>query len=118
MKIMIPIKLSNWNDIIGKCRTNKYGANSHKKAEMKAISLYLNNMPKIEKYPVKMCFAWHIKNVRSDLDNKSIKSILDCMQKLGKLENDNIKYINEITYKAVKDNNDYVEMEIEYNGSN
>ena len=118
MKIIIPMKLDNWNDIIGKCRGNKYGANYHKKAEMRGIALYLNKIPKIEKYPIKLGFEWHIKSAISDLDNKSIKSILDCMQNIGILENDNIKYINEITYKAIKDNSDYVEMEIEYNGHN
>ena len=117
MKIIIPMKLSNWNDIIKQCRGNKYGANSHKKAEMRAISYYLDKIPKIDKYPVRMSFRWHIKSVVSDLDNKSIKSILDCLQNIGKLENDNIKYINEITYIAIKDDKDYVEMEIEYNGN-
>lgn len=117
MKAIIPMKLSNWNDIIKQCRGNKYGANSHKKAEMRAISYCLNKIPKIEKYPVRISFRWHIKSVVSDLDNKSVKSILDCMQKMGKLENDNIKYINEINYVAIKDDKDYVEMEIEYNGS-
>ena len=110
------MKLSNWNDIINQCRRNKYGANSHKKAEMKAISYYLYKLPRIEKYPVRMSFIWHIKSVISDLDNKSVKSILDCMQNIGKLENDNIKYINEINHKAIKDNKEYVEIEIEYNG--
>ena len=87
MKIVIPMKLDNWNDTIKKCRGNKYGANSRKKAEMRAISYYLNKMPKIDKYPIKMTFKWHIKSVISDLDNKSIKSILDCMQNIGILEN-------------------------------
>ena len=118
MKIVIPMKLDNWNDTINRCRKNKYGANSHKKAEMRAISSYIYKISKIEKYPVKIVFKWHIKSVISDLDNKSCKSILDCMQKLGKLENDNIKYINEIQYIAIKDKSDYVEMEIEYNGDN
>ena len=116
MKIVIPMKLDNWNDTIKRCRGNKYGANTHKKAEMKAISYYLNRMPKIDKYPVKITFKWHIKSPLSDLDNKSIKAILDCMQNIGKLENDNIKYINEIRYIAIKDTKDYVEMEVEYNG--
>lgn len=110
------MKLSNWNDIINQCRRNKYMANTHKKAEMKAISYFLYKLPRIEKYPVKMSFTWHIKSVISDLDNKSIKSILDCMQNIGKLENDNIKCINEINHKAIKDNKEYVEIEIEYNG--
>jgi hypothetical protein len=34
------------------------------------------------------------------------------MQNLGILENDNIKHINEITHKAVKDDTEFVEMEI------
>ena len=117
MKVIIPMKLDNWNDTIKRCRANKYGANTHKKAEMRAISYFIGKIPKIDKYPLKLTLNWHIKNVRSDLDNKSIKSILDCMQNIGILENDNIKHINEITYKAIKDDKDYVEMEIEYNGN-
>lgn len=117
MKVIIPMKLDNWNDTIKRCRGNKYGANSHKKAEMRAIACYLNKIPRIEHYPVKMAFKWHIKSTVSDLDNKSIKSILDCLQNIGKLENDNIKHINEITHVAIKDDQDYVEMEIEYNGN-
>lgn len=117
MKVVIPMKLDNWNDTIKRCRANKYGANSHKKAEMKDISWFVRQIPRINKYPVKMAFKWHIKNSGSDLDNKSIKSILDCMQNLGILENDNIKHINQITHTAVKDTEDFVEMEIEYNGN-
>lgn len=112
MKVTIPLKLANWNDIISQCRTNKYYANTHKKSEMKDISWFVRNIPPITKYPIKMVFTWHIKNSRSDLDNKSVKSILDCMQNLGILENDNIKHIAEITHKAVKDDTEFVEMEI------
>lgn len=112
MKVTIPLKLANWNDIISQCRTNKYYANTHKKAEMKDISWFVRNIPPITKYPIKMVFTWHIKNSRSDLDNKSVKSILDCMQNLGILENDNIKHIDTITHKAVKDDTEFVEMEI------
>ena len=71
----------------------------------------------IPEYPIKIIFTWHVKNMASDLDNKCVKSILDCMQNLGKLENDNIKHINEIKYVAIKDSEDYVEMEIKYNGN-
>ena len=106
------LNLDNWNDIIGRCRANKYSANSHKQTEMRDISWFISKIPKIEKYPVEMVFTWHIKNSRSDLDNKSVKSILDEMQNLGILENDNIKHINKITHIAVKDENEYVEMEI------
>ena len=79
---------------------------------MRDISYFIYKIPKVKKYPVKMVFTWHIKNMGSDLDNKSIKSILDEMQALGIIENDNAKHINEIVYKAVQDKEDYVELEI------
>ena len=112
MKYNIMLKLSNWNDIINQCRTNKYSANSHKQQEMRDISWFIRKIPPITKYPIKMVFKWHIKNSRSDLDNKSVKSILDCMQNLGILENDNINHICSISHIAIKDNIEYVEMEI------
>lgn len=112
IKVRIPLKLLNWNDIISQCRTNKYYANTHKKREMRDISLFIKSIPPITQYPIKIVFTWHIKNSRADLDGKSCKSILDCMQNLGILENDNIKHINQITYIAVKDTTEYVEMEI------
>ena len=59
-----------------------------------------------------MICRWHIKNSCNDLDNKSIKSVLDKMKKMGILENDNIKHITGIEYQAIKDNKDYLEMEI------
>ena len=111
MKCTIPFKLDNWNDTIERCRGNKYGANNHKKVEMRAISYYLNKMPKITQYPVKMVFKWHMRG-NADLDNKSVKAILDSMQNLGILENDNIKHINEIIYIAIPDKKDYVDIEI------
>ena len=113
MQYIIPMKLNSWNDTIKYCRSNKFGANNHKKAEMREISRFLDKIPKIKKYPVKMTFKWHIKSVISDLDNKSVKSILDEMQNLGILENDNIKHIKEITYIAIPDKEDYVEIEVE-----
>ena len=112
MKFVIDLKLDNWNKTILRSRSNKFGANTHKKKEMKEISYFLKDVPKIKKYPIEMIFTWHIKSVVSDLDNKSVKSILDEMQEAGIIENDNIKYINKITYIAVKDVKDYVEVEI------
>lgn len=112
MKYRIMLKLSNWNEIIGQCRGNKYYANTHKQREMKDISWFVRQIPPIKKYPIEIEFTWHIKNSRNDLDNKSVKSILDCMQNLGILENDNIKHINKITHIAVIDKEDYVELEI------
>lgn len=112
MKYTIMLKLDTWNEIIGRCRANKYLANSYKQTEMQDISWFIRQIPKIEKYPIELVFTWHIRNPRSDLDNKSIKSILDEMQNLGILENDNVKHIRKITHEAVIDKNEYVEMEI------
>lgn len=112
MKIKIPLRLYNWNDIISQCRGNKYNANLHKKQEMSDISWFVRKIPPITKYPIELVFNWHIANVRSDLDNKSVKSILDCMQNLGILENDNVKHIKKITHIAIIDKEEYIEMEI------
>ena len=118
MKFIIDMKLDNWNNIIGRCRSNKIGANTHKQKEMKYLSYYMMGLPKIKNYPIEMTFTWHIKSLLSDLDNKSIKSILDEMQILGILENDNIKCINKITHIAVNDKKEYVEIEIKENNIN
>ena len=115
MKIVIPLKLNNWNDIINANRINKYVGASQKKKEMRDIGFFIRNMIPITKYPIKISFTWHVTNQRKDLDNMSIKAILDCMQELGILENDNIKHINQITHIAVKDTTEYVEMEIDNN---
>lgn len=110
--IIIDYKLKNWNDTINSCRNNKYGANKEKKKEMDIIRYYLLNIPKIEKYPIELYCKWHITNVNSDLDNKSLKSVLDQMQLSGILENDNSKHISKIIYEAIKDTKDYLEIEI------
>lgn len=112
MKITIDTKLQTWNEIINQNRRNKYMANKIKQDEMSIIAYYLLSVPKIKKYPIKIICKWHVKNTNSDLDNKSIKAVLDIMQKMEILENDNIKHITGIEYQAIKDNKDYLEMEI------
>ncbi len=112
MKIKIDYKLDNWNDTIKHNRTNKYLGAKRKRKEMDIIRYFLLNVPKIKKYPIKLNCTWHVKNTRSDLDNKSLKSVLDQMQLSGILENDNINHINEINHKAVKDNEEYLEIEV------
>ena len=112
MKIIIDYKLDNWNDTISHCRGNKYGANTQKKKEMNIIKYFLIGIPKIKHYPIKLNCTWHVSNLGSDLDNKSLKSVLDEMQLMGILENDNIKHIPKINHKAVKDKKDFLEIDI------
>ena len=112
-KIIIDYKLDNWNDTINVNRINRYAAASKKKKEMGIVKKFLIGVKKVEKYPVRLNCTWHVKNIGSDLDNKSLKSVLDAMQEAGILENDNIRHINYISHTAVKDSKDYLEIEIE-----
>lgn len=113
MKIIIDYKLDNWNETIKHCRGNKFGANHTKQKEMEIVKMFLLGKPKITKYPIRLNCIWHVTNIGSDLDNKSLKAVLDAMQKMGILKNDNINHIPEINHKAVKDNKDYLEIELE-----
>lgn len=115
IRFKVDYKLSNWNEIIAYNRANKFIGAKEKKKEMNIIKLFILNVPKIEKYPIKLKCIWHTTNMGSDLDNKSIKSLLDEMQVMEILENDNCKHINEITHKVVKDKKDYLEVEVEEN---
>ena len=113
MKIKIDYKLNNWNDTITLNRANKFLGAKEKKKEMQIVKLFLAKAPKIKKYPIKLKCTWYVKNIGSDLDNKSLKAVLDAMQEAGILENDNINHIPEISHKAIKSDKDYLEIEIE-----
>lgn len=114
MKLIIDCKLDNWNDTIYKCRTNYRYANAQKQKEMEIIEHFIKEqkLKPIEKYPIKLNCIWHVKYFRSDLDNKSLKSVLDQLQKSNILKNDNLKHINEINHKVLKDTHDYLELEM------
>jgi len=113
MQIIIDYKLDNWNDTIGHSRGNKRYANIVKQREMGIVKKFLIGIPKITKYPIQIDCEWHVVNANSDLDNKSLKAVLDAMQEVGILENDNCKHINKITYNYIKDTKDYLVMNIE-----
>ena len=112
MILKIDYKLDNWNDTIAHCRGNKFGANHTKQKEMEIVKMFLIGKPKITKYPIQLNCTWYVKNIGSDLDNKSLKAVLDAMQQVGILENDNINHIPIINHKAVKSDKDYLEIEI------
>ena len=112
MKILIDYKLDNWNEIINQNRRNRYAGANQKRKEMERIKWFLIGKPKINKYPIELNCTWYVKNLGSDLDNKSLKAVLDAMQQVGILENDNIKHIPIINHKAVKSDKDYLEIEI------
>lgn len=92
--VTIKGKLPSLNDYIGECRKNPHAGAKLKKDTETLIMLQLCRMKRITS-PVIVHFEWHEKNARRDKDNVAAakKFILDAMQKAGKLENDNNRFI-------------------------
>lgn len=114
MKITFNYEFDSWNKTISKCRSNYYYANAKKKKEMEYVKweLIKQKIKPITVYPVKIYCYWHRNSKRGDIDNLSVKSILDQMQKSGILKNDNLNCIQELHYIYVKDTRNFLEMEI------
>lgn len=110
MKIELDYKFINLNEMINLSRGNKYFANTHKKKEMEYVKWATLKVPKITEYPVKIDVIWHVKSKNFDLDNKILKNILDGLVNAKILKNDNYNCVNEITYKAIVDGTEKVEL--------
>ena len=97
MRVEINIKLPSLNEYVRANRTvsRGYFAGAKMKNEVEEGIMYsLARLPKITK-PVFIRFTWIEKNRKRDKDNIAFgkKFILDAMQKSGKLDNDNWKWI-------------------------
>lgn len=94
MRIEIPLKLPSLNDYIKVCRANKFQASNYKADIETQIGYYLLKLPKF-KNPIKIHFTWIEGNKKRDFDNIcfSKKFILDAMVRIGKLKDDNRKYV-------------------------
>ena len=94
MRVEIPLKLPSANDYINVCRYNKYGANKFKRDIQNDISVFLKDLPRFDK-PQRIRFLWIEGNKRRDLDNICFakKFILDALVELGKLKDDNRKFV-------------------------
>ena len=92
------MKLPSLNDYINSCRSNRYAAAIMKKEVESDIDWHINQLPKFNK-PIKIKFTWVEKNKKRDLDNVCFakKFILDALQKSGKLENDNRRWVTGFT---------------------
>ena len=110
MKIELDYKFENLNDMIRLSRGSKFGANNQKKREMEYVKFATLRVPKITDYPIKVEIIWHVKNKCFDIDNKVAKNILDGLVNARILKNDNFNCINEITYKAIVDGTEKVEI--------
>lgn len=98
MRIEIPMKLPSLNDYINACRANRYKGSSMKKDVEDDIGYFINQLPTFSR-PIKINFTWIEANKKRDYDNICFakKFILDAMQKCGKLENDNRKWVTGFT---------------------
>ena len=91
--VEIPLKLPSLNEYICACRYNRYAGAKMKKDVQNAISIYVNQLPRLNH--VKIDFEWYEGNKRRDLDNVCFakKFILDTLVELGKLKDDNRKNV-------------------------
>lgn len=94
IKIEIPMKLPSLNVYINECRKNKFAGAKMKKEIEDDISYFIKKLPRFKK-PIKINFTWVEADKRRDFDNVCFakKFILDSLQKAGKLENDNRKWV-------------------------
>lgn len=111
--ITIKYKFESLNEYINKCRTNYYIANQIKQKETQLSMLAFSRMKKIEKYPIRLIFKWHMKSKIADLDGRLAKNIIDGLVRSKKIPDDNVKYIQEIVHKYISDKEDYVKIEME-----
>lgn len=110
IRICLNYSFENLNEMIRLSRGNRYGANNQKKQEMMYVKLATMKVPKVTEYPIKIEAIWHVKNRNFDLDNKILKSVLDGLVHARILKNDNYNCINEITYKALIDGQEMLEL--------
>ena len=95
MEFFIKGEFKGLNDYTSANRKNKYAGAAIKKRETDYIATILTFKPKVESYPIKIIFTWHIHNRAKDLDNVSFakKYILDGMVKAKTIQNDNLTKI-------------------------
>ena len=111
-------KLPSLNEYINKCRANKFAGANFKQEIEQLICWYIKlaKIDKVEK-PCFVKFIWHEKTRKRDCDNiaSAKKFILDALQKCEIIKNDNQKYITGFSDVFIKDDKDFVEVElIEY----
>lgn len=100
-RLEIPMKLPSLNEYV-RAHTIKRGkwnkGNQMKQDIQNDMAYFINSLPHFDK-PIKIHFTWVEANKKRDLDNICFakKFILDALQKCGKLENDNRKWVTGFT---------------------
>lgn len=85
-------RLPGLNEYIHAVNINRYKGNALKRETQDAIGLAIKRarLEPVTEYPVAICFEWHERTKRRDLDNiaSAKKFILDALQECGILEDD------------------------------
>ena len=108
-KVTIPYKFPSLNNYTLACRGNRYSGAKMKKDVQKSIANCLKKLPEF-KHPIRIDFLWEEANMRRDPDNCCFakKFILDSLVTLGKIPNDNMKYIKGFSDSfAISKNKEY-----------
>ena len=112
MKLTLNVKPQTLNVY----RTKHWRVQGKEKKEFAKIvwlECLAQNIKPIKEYPVRMEYIFHFKDKRSrDLDNLiiNVKYINDALIECNILEEDNYNYINEIKIKAVKSEEEKIEI--------
>lgn len=104
-KIVIPYKLTSLNEYISAERGHRLSGARIKKQNTNICALYLKQAKTKgleithDQYPLQIIFRWYAADKRKDLDNIAFakKYIMDAMQKVGLIENDGYKQVQEYT---------------------
>ena len=95
VKLIIQGRLEGLNKTNNSNRANKFaGANLKKKQQLKVCQeIQIQSIPHFER--LKVIFNWYEKHRKRDYDNicSAKKVILDALVEMGKIDNDNQKYI-------------------------
>lgn len=94
--------LPGLNDIVGVARSNRFASASQKKKETQRCQwAVISGQVPTYTGPVLIAFKWIEKDLRRDPDNicAGAKFILDALVELGRIPNDNQKWVKGITHE-------------------
>jgi len=111
--IRLDHKYTTLNEYVNAERSNRYKAAKIKREEGYITKLLLRGVKPI-KTPCGLRFHWHRTHKRHDLDNIGFASkfILDAMVDNKIIPNDNLNHITRIEHVYIKDNKEFVEIEV------
>lgn len=119
MRFVYRGRLAGRNKEINANRSH-WAAGAKVKADAQASIMWAIKAARLERVtePVEVYIEWHEAPRRRDVDNiqSSTKYILDALVTAGVLPNDNLTWVRQVYQKVVKDDEDYVVVELDRDG--